>query len=136
MSRIRTVRWSRWVAAPLGAVALVGLAACGTGTEASAAGGSAAQARPSDAAMEAYASCLQQNGVTLPERPDGDGGPPDGDAGTPPPGAPRAGGRGGPDPAQAPPGVDAATWSAAQEACADLAPAPPGGATPSTSPTG
>ena len=37
-------RWSRVVAVPLGAVALVGRAACGTGTDASAASGTGASA--------------------------------------------------------------------------------------------
>jgi hypothetical protein len=151
MSNIRTDgrshRWGRLVVAPMGAVALVGLAACGTSTDASAASsgnrssGTSSTAenspgRPSDSEMAAYASCLAENGVTLPERPDGSGGPPDGGA-TPPSGAPTApdgngqtGGADGPAgwaPGEAPPGVDEDTWAAAQEACADLAPTPPDG---------
>jgi hypothetical protein len=135
----RSRRWSRAVAAPLGAVVLVGLAACGTGTSTDPAAGtgastsgtaSAQPGAPSDTAVAAYVSCLQQNGVTLPERPDG-GTPPQGAGGTPPSGAPappadgaRGGGPGGPGAAgQAPPGVDADAWAAAQEACADLVPA-------------
>ena len=82
---------------------------------------------------------MEENGVTLPER-GGDRQPPaDGTGGTRPSGAPAAP----PDGAQpptagaqpgtgaaagdrpAPPGVDADTWAAAQQACATLAPTPP-----------
>ena len=132
-TRRRGRRALRLIAAPVGLVALVGLAACGTGTDAStsapsAAEGSAAPAAaggPSDSAMAAYTSCLAENGVTLPERPDRG-------SGAPPSGAPAASGdggtRGGPGggaPGQAPEGVDADTWAAAQQACADVAPTPP-----------
>jgi hypothetical protein len=46
----------------------------------------------------------------------------------------KAGGPGGAGrtPGEAPEGVDADTWAAAQQACADLAPAPPDGAGPSS----
>lgn len=148
-TRRRGRRWSRLVAAPVGVVALVGLAACGTSTDTTAAasdagtstGAPAAQGsggEPSDSAMAAYTNCLSENGVTLPERPTRGGGAPDGSGGTPPSGAPAApedggrdggpgGGPGGPGgtPGEAPEGVGADTWAAAQEACAALAPAPP-----------
>jgi hypothetical protein len=149
-------RWSRLVAAPLGVVALVTLAACGTSTGTSAASTASAPTSASTGTastqaagdltdeMAAFRSCLEENGVTLPERPSGGGGtPPQGGSGdtppqggTPPSGAPAAagGGNGQGTPGQAPPGVDAATWATAQEACADLAPTPPGGgAAPSAS---
>jgi hypothetical protein len=150
----RARRWSRLVAAPVGVVALVGLAAGGTstdtGTSAASSGGtptsapSAAQGAaggPSDSAMAAYTSCLAENGVTLPERPARGSGAQQG--GTPPSGAPTAGdggpggGPGGPGagggPGTAPEGVDADTWAAAQQACADLAPTPPDGGGPAAS---
>jgi hypothetical protein len=137
-------RWSRLVAAPIGLVALVGLAACGTSTDASTASTGSAPTTasagadstaepaggPSDSTMSAYRSCLEENGVTLPTRGNGPQGgnggtPPQG--GTPPSGAPAApgqgGGQGGGGMRQAPPGVDEATWTKAQEACADLRPA-------------
>jgi hypothetical protein len=82
--------------------------------------------------MQAFASCLAENGVTLPQR--GAGGSTDGagpPTGTPPTGAPTAGGAGGPGQGggamAAPPGVDATTWAAAQKACAQYAPTPPSG---------
>jgi hypothetical protein len=89
--------------------------------------------------MAAYTSCLAENGVTLPERPARGSGAQQG--GTPPSGAPAAPGEGGQGggpggtgrtPGEAPEGVDADTWAAAQQACADLAPAPPDGAGPSS----
>jgi hypothetical protein len=142
----RNGRWTRPVAAPVGVVALVVLAACGTstGSAASTSSGTPASAEPSaadsvsgdtddsrDSDLADYRSCLQGNGVTLPEPPSGagqGGAPPLGR--TPPSGAPAPNGRsGGPD--QAPPGVDAQTWASAQEACADLRPTPPSGAAPS-----
>ena len=156
--RMRRSRW-RMVAVPVGAVALVGLAACGTSTDTSAASsgstptsaasGSTSQNATGDAdsSMAAFRTCMAQNGVTLPERSGrpGDGGTPlqGGAAGAPPSGALAApgdgSGSGTPDggpgrtPGQAPPGVDATAWAAAQKACADLAPTPPGGgAAPAT----
>jgi hypothetical protein len=144
-TRRRGRRVSRLLAAPVGVVALVGLAACGTstdtGTSAASSAPSAAQGvgGPSDSAMAAYTSCLAENGVTLPERPARGSGAQQG--GTPPSGAPAAPGEGGQGggpggtgrtPGEAPEGVDADTWAAAQQACADLAPAPPDGAGPSS----
>ena len=138
---------------PVAAVGVACLAACGTGTATTPSGGAA-----DDPAMAAFASCMAENGVTLPERgaPDGgnggagsaggaaagSGGAGAGSAGgaaagaggaggaagpgaggaSPPPGAPQAGGAG---PMPAPPGVDATTWAAAQETCAQYAPTPP-----------
>ena len=135
-------RFRRLLAAPVGAVALVGLAACGSSTTASAAStgsapttaaaGADSTAEPagdSNSAMSAYRSCLEENGVTLPSRGNR---PPGGEDGTPPSGAPGAPGEGGGQGRQggggmrqAPPGVDEATWTKAQEACADLRPARP-----------
>lgn len=140
-------RRTRLVAAPLGVAAVIALAACGSGTESSAAPSgapaSSADAQPADSQMAAFRTCLENNGVTLPERPSGGAGgaPPDGGTGgTPPSGAPtppadgQGGSRaGGPGSGQAPPGVDATTWAAAQKACASLAPTPPNGTAPSGS---
>src|SRR5690242_5395324 len=130
----------RLILVPLAAVGLAGLVACGTGSAPTGSTGSA----PDDTAMAAFASCLAENGVTLPERgapdggaggagsaggavgPGGAGGGTAGpgagaaDGGSPPPGAPPAEGD-----LPAPPGVDAAAWAAAQEACAQYAPTPP-----------
>jgi hypothetical protein len=158
----RVRRWRRLVAAPVGVAALVSLAACGTGTSADTSAASSGSTPtsaasdapatvenstggPSDSTMAAYRSCLAENGVTLPEPAaaprSGGGRSPQGAANaTPPSGAPAVPGGGGPGgpgggmAGQAPPGVDAATWAAAEKACADLAPAPPGGAAPSASP--
>jgi len=138
----------RLLGAPVAVVALLGLAACGTstdtGTSAAAASASAEAddaATPDGTELAAYQSCLEENGVSMPERPGGGAGaaleggaPPQGgtapQGGTPPPGGP------GGSPDQAPPGVDADTWAAAQEACSDLAPTPPDGAAPAASPAG
>jgi hypothetical protein len=125
-------RWTRLIGIPVAAVGLAGLVACGTGaasTTTSSSTGSGAQAGTSDTAMQAFASCMAENGVTLPQR--GAGGGADGGSpptGTPPTGAPTAGGAGGPGQGggamAAPPGVDATTWAAAQKACAQYAPTP------------
>jgi hypothetical protein len=63
-------RW-RLVLVPVAAVSLAGLVACGTGTTTASSTGA-----PDDTAMAAFASCMAENGVTLPER-----GAPDGGAG-------------------------------------------------------
>jgi hypothetical protein len=139
-------RW-RLVLVPVAAVGLAGLVACGTGAATASSAGA-----PDDTAMAAFASCMAENGVTLPERGASDGGPAAGSgAGTggagggaagpgaggagsaagpgpggvsPPSGAPQAGGAGGGGAMPAPPGVDATAWAAAQEACAQYAPTP------------
>ena len=122
-------RWTRLIGVPVAAVSLAGLVAGGTGaasTTTSSSTGSGAQAGASDTAMQAFASCLAENGVTLPQR--GAGGT---DGGSPPTGVPTAGGPGGPGQGggemTAPPGVDVTTWAAAQKACAQYAPTPPSG---------
>ncbi len=136
----------RLMLVPVAAIGLAGLVACGTGAATTSSGSGSGT---SDAAMQAFASCMAENGVTLPERgadggkPAGDGagsaggaGGPGGagggaagsggagaaDGGSPPTGAPQAGGAGA---MPAPPGVDATAWAAAQKACAQYAPAPP-----------
>jgi hypothetical protein len=148
MTQVRTNgRAARWIGLPLAAVGTVVLvAACGdtstassTGSGATAATGSTATA-PAAGTTDALATCLAQNGVTLPEGggPGAGGAPPSG-SNTPPSdgtqggpqggggqaGGGQAGGATGAD--QAPPGVDASTWAAAQKACASLAPTPPSG---------
>jgi hypothetical protein len=112
---------------------LVLLAGCGsaasasstTGTSASTTG-DGATVESSDPQMEAFASCLAENGVTLPEPSGGRQGGPPADGGAPPDGA--APGAGGPPPA--PEGVDADTWAAALQACGDMLPTPPDGGAP------
>ena len=134
MSIIQTGRPARWIAAGLAAAGLVLLGACSSSAQAasstdgdastSGAGGAAS----SSADRDAFASCLAENGVTLPEPPSGGatgGTPPSGaPQGTPPSdgseGAPPAGGT-----PPAPEDVDESTWTAALEACQDLTPAPP-----------
>ena len=63
-------RW-RLVLVPVAAVSLAGLVACGTGADASTGSSDGA---PDDSAMAAFASCMAENGVTLPERGAPDGG--------------------------------------------------------------
>ena len=129
-------RW-RLILVPVAAVGLAGLVACGTGAAKASSAGA-----PDDTAKAAFASCMAENGVTLPERGAPDGGPaagggagPGGAGGgaagpgaggaSPPSGAPQAGGAGGGGAMPAPPGVDATAWAAAQEACAQYAPTAP-----------
>ena len=126
-AQIRRPRW--WLAAGLAAAGIVLLAGCGSAASASSSGstGEAGTAGSSDTQMDAFSSCLAENGVTLPERSGGPQGgrPPGGDAdgGAPPQGA--APGDGGTPPA--PEGVDADTWAAAMQACGDVMPTPPSG---------
>ena len=140
-------RW-RLILVPVAAAGLAGLVACGTAAATASSAGA-----PDDTAMAAFASCMAENGVTLPERGAPDGGPamgsgagPGGAGGgaagpgaggagsaagrgpggvSPPSGAPQAGGAGGGGAMPAPPGVDATAWAAAQEACAQYAPTAP-----------
>lgn len=142
MSVTQSGRLGRWLAAPLAATGLIVLVACGgsaagaesatstSGSTNSTAGGGAA----ANADMEKFRSCLAENGVTLPEpgadgstppsgAPGPDGAKPDGAR---PEGASPAGGAPGATP-PAPQGVDADAWAKATQACADLAPTPPGG---------
>ncbi len=122
--------WALLIGIPVAAVGLACLAACGGGTTSTGSG-----SQPSATAMQAFASCMAENGVTLPKRGNepGGGSPPSAapsaggagggtrpsraGGGTPATGAPRVGGR-----MQAPAGVDATTWAAAQKACAQYAP--------------
>ncbi|TQC49096.1 hypothetical protein EEB14_11915 [Rhodococcus sp. WS4] len=83
---------------------------------------------PPAAMSDELQACLEENGVPAPPDQAGAGGgqagmaPPSGEM-TPPDGgdgsAPPQGGT--PDASAAPPGVDSATWAAAQEACSSLA---------------
>jgi hypothetical protein len=132
MSVIQTGRRGLWLAAPLAAAGVVLMAAC-SGPAASTASGtqSSTSADASGAAapggdMQAFTSCLTENGVTLPNA--GKGPRPSGGAhpsgaphapGTPPAGASRAAGATPP----APQGVDPAAWNTAMQKCGDLAPA-------------
>jgi hypothetical protein len=133
LAQTRRSRW--WPAAGLAAAGLVVLAGCSstasasgtTGESASTTG--AATVASSDTQMDAFASCLAENGVTLPEPAGSPAGGADGSA--PPEGAPPEGGApgaGGTPPA--PEGVDADTWAAALQACADVMPTPPEGGAP------
>ncbi len=128
-----------------GALSLLALAACSSGgsddTSSSAAASPAASAAaggggtggPGGADFAAYRDCLAQNGVTLPDfGGNGGGTPPSGmptgappSGMTPPSGMPSGGpDGGGPNGGgmQLPEGVDQATWDAAQQACASVAP--------------
>jgi hypothetical protein len=129
---LRRLRWA--AAAPLAALTLFGVAACGSSGGA-AAGAAAADGsgHPRSAAMQAYTQCLSSHGVTLPARTHG--APADGAA----PAAPATGatpGQGGGrhhDMSTPPAGVSQASWDSARSACASLAPShPSAGATPST----
>ena len=132
-AQTRRPRW--WLAAGLAATGLVLLAGCGNAASASSTGSASTTANggtvaSSDTQMDAFAGCLAENGVTLPERSGGpQGGRPPagggGDGGAPPQGA--APGDGGTPPA--PEGVDADTWAAALKACGDKMPTPPDGGT-------
>jgi hypothetical protein len=150
--------WHRLVL-PLTVIGVLGLAGCGTTAGATTAGSTADAGQPAaagtDTDMEAFRTCMAENGVAMPGQggdrqppADGTGGSrPSGAPAAPPVGAPAAPSEGAPsappDGAQppaagaqpgngaaagdrpAPPGVDADTWAAAQQACATLAPTPP-----------
>ena len=119
----------------LGAVCVATLAACGG--KASGTGSTAAAAGAGAGGMQAYVSCMGQNGVTITMPSGGPGGgmPPSGTPSTRPSGA-----RGGTRPSGGPPGggmvkpsgVDDQTWQKAQQACASLRPS----RGPAPSPTG
>ena len=141
MSVIETGRRVLWLTAPLAAAAVVLLAGCSSsatgtegtasGTQSSTSGDASGEAAPSGD-MQAFTSCLAENGVTMPNAGSG-GGPGSGGArpsgsarpsgaahapGTPPAGAAAAGGT-----PPAPEGVDPEAWAAAMQACGSLAPA-------------
>jgi hypothetical protein len=127
MAPAQTRRPRSWPAAALAATGLVLLAGCGSAATGSSTGSKSTTANggtsaPSDTQMDAFASCLAENGVTLPE---GSGDlqsnpAPDGGAeGSAPSDAPAPGDG---DTPPAPEGVDAVTWAAALEACSDTMP--------------
>jgi hypothetical protein len=127
MAPAQTRRPRSWQAAALAATGLVLLAGCGSAATGSSTGSTSTTANggtsaPSDTQMDAFASCLAENGVTLPE---GSGDlqsnpAPDGGAeGSAPSDAPAPGDG---DTPPAPEGVDAVTWAAALEACSDTMP--------------
>jgi hypothetical protein len=140
-----TAARTRWLAVPIVALSVVGLAACGSSdstaetssTSASTTGTAAPGGEP--AGMAAFQQCMSEHGVSRPSRPDGAAGGAAGGAsgGVPAGGVPAGGesagepgGPGGPggahhDPTKAPPGVDQSTWTTARAACASLAPTPP-----------
>lgn len=119
-------------------LALAGLSACGGSTAAtsSEAGAPSSSAAAPGAAsggangFAAYRSCMEDNGVTLPDMggappsgaPGAGGVAPSGAAATPPSGMPSGGPGAGGFPGGLPDGVDQATFDAATKACADLAP--------------
>lgn len=97
------------VTTALGAVLVPAAVACSSG---------AAAAQQPAGGNDAFMQCMTEHGVPAPPA----GGPGDAPPEGPPPGdAPPAEG-----PPPAPPGVDQQTWDAAGQACASLAPAPPG----------
>lgn len=103
------------------------LAACGGSTASSSsetAGsspGAAVSGAPSGGPTDfaAFRSCMEDNGVTLPDM---GGAPPSGAPGVLPSGMPSGGPGAGGFPGALPDGVDQATYDAATKACADLAP--------------
>jgi hypothetical protein len=124
-AQTRRPRW--WPVAALAATGLVLLTGCGsaatgsstTTTTTTTNGGTTA---PSNTQMDAFASCLAENDVTLPEGsgdPQGNPAPGGGADGSAPPEAPAPGDG---DIPPAPEGVDADTWAAALEACSDTMP--------------
>ncbi|MFE7421422.1 hypothetical protein [Rhodococcus sp. NPDC057529] len=99
-----------------------------SGTSSTGTAGSAVQGGSAPAAMsDELQACLEDNGVPAPPDqagggapggvapPSGEMAPPEGGDGSAPPQG------GAPDASSAPPGVDSATWAAAQEACSSLA---------------
>lgn len=137
MSSALTGRPRWWPAAGLAVAGVVLLAGCGNAASASgttsgsaSTTGEGGTVASSDTQMDAFAGCLAENGVALPEPSGGpQGGPSPGgsaDGGAPPErSAPGAGGT-----PPAPEGVDADTWAAALQACADTMPTPPDGGAP------
>lgn len=130
MLRFGTQRRMYLAAAPLAAVTLLSLTACGSSaggqpsSDTGAATSTAAAAGPER--MRPYVQCLASHGVTLPTRPSNGAPPPSN--GAPPPDAPAApaGEKHRPhDMASPPPGVDQQTWDSAKSACASLRPTPP-----------
>jgi hypothetical protein len=105
------------------AVGGLGVAAC-SGSSAkvsSASNGSSAPSSSSSGALQAYRDCMSQHGVTLPARNRGQSaGSSSSDASGSDQGGPGGGGFGGQF--SLPPGVDQATFDAAQQACASLRP--------------
>jgi hypothetical protein len=124
-AQTRRPRW--WPAAALAATGLVLLAGCGNAATGSSTGSASTTANggtaaPSNTQMDAFASCLAENGVTLPEGsgdPQSDPAPGGAAGGSAPPDAPAPGDG---DTPPAPEGVDAVTWAAALEACSDTMP--------------
>ncbi len=107
-------------------LAMATLAACGGSTAstssetAMASPGAAVSGAPAGSATDfaAFRSCMEDNGVTLPDM----GGAPSRAAGAPPSGMPSGGPVAGGFPGGLPDGVDQATFDAATKACADVAP--------------
>jgi hypothetical protein len=146
MSLIRTGRRALLLTAPLAVAGVVLLSACSSaasGTESST--GSSADSTQSSTSgdaggaaapggdMQAFVSCLAENGVTLPNAGTGGGSAGDGarpsgrprpDGATHAPGTPPAGGSGAAGATPPPPqGVDPEAWDAAMQACGNLVPA-------------
>jgi hypothetical protein len=96
----RSPRRRAWAAAPLAALTLFAVSACGSG----------AHHHGNSAARQAYTQCLSAHGVTLPHRTPGSGGHTAGQHR---------------DPSVAPAGVNQQTWTSARTACASQAPTPP-----------
>jgi hypothetical protein len=115
----------RAAAVATGLVAALGLlAGCGGKSSPSAPSNTAAAPSGGNAGFQAYVSCLSQHGVTLPSaRPRPSGVRP---SGVRPSGVRPSRGFGGGGGFgfgnQPPPGVDQATWQAAQQACASVRP--------------
>jgi hypothetical protein len=117
----RAVRYRMRICGTGLVLAAIGLLAAGCGGSS----GAAATPAPTDqTGFAAYSACMAKNGVTLPQNGAGPGRTP-GAGGRPsgrPSGGPAGGRPGGGFGNQPPAGVDQATWTKAQTACASLQP--------------
>lgn len=123
MPGLRRKAYSRAGIFTIGIAGALFAGACSGSSGHAAAAVNASSAAPSSASFQAYRDCLSQHGVTLPARNRNQS---DGSSGAPGDGSGRGpGGFNGQF--SLPPGVDQATFDAAQQACANLRPTGNGG---------
>ena len=126
MPRLRRCAHSRAGIITFVIIGALGAAACSgsSGKVASASNASSAAPSSSSGAQQAYRDCMSQHGVTLPARNrNQSGGSDSSGSNSDQSGAPRGPGGGFNGQFSLPPGVDQATFNAAQQACASLRPA-------------
>ena len=133
MPGLRRTAYSRAGIITFGIAGVLFVGACSGSSGHVAAAASASSAAPSSASgngLQAYRDCLSQHGVTLPARNRNQSNSSTASGSTDSQsGAPRGNGGGfGNGQFSLPPGVDQATFNAAQQACANLRPAGGGGA--------